>query len=120
MPLSQDKMGRFWCRPKSGGKLPAEPAPVSAAALLAFIQNNECPTYRLSVAAQLPLQPRALRGFKKIAVKINIVVILSTAGWGVRRAALNREALLRHVPYLRGISSLISILRSLPLSARDT
>lgn len=36
--------------------------------------------YWLSVAVQLPTKPRALRSFKKIAAKINIVVILSTEG----------------------------------------
>lgn len=41
--------------------------------------------YWLSVAAQLPTKPRALQSFKKIAAKINIVVILSTEGEVVGR-----------------------------------
>lgn len=73
-------MGPFGRCLKLGGKREPSRPLSSTATLLAFIQNNARATYWLSVAAQLPIKPRALRSFKKIAAKINMVVILSSAG----------------------------------------
>lgn len=77
--------------------------------------------YRISVAAQLPIKPRALRSFKKIAAKINIVVILSTAGWGRGGSGAHRRSLIE-TRALR-LQNLISHFYSffpLSLSACDT
>lgn len=60
-------------------------------------------------------QATCITGLQKIAAKINIVVILSTAGEAVPRAAPSAGPSRRHTLCICGISSLISIL-SPPLS----
>ena len=117
MPLPQDETGHFWCCPKLGGKLQFEPAPFLCSNIISVHPKQCAWMYWLSVAVQLPIKPRALRSFKKIAAKINIVVILSTAGWSRGGAALVDKALLRHTLYICGNSSLISALSPLSPSS---
>ena len=116
MPLPQDETGHCWCCPKLGGKLQFEPAPFLCSNIISVHPKQCVWMYWLSVAVQLPIKPRALRSFKKIAAKINIVVILSTAGWSRGGAPLVDKALLRHTLYICGTSSLISALARSPLS----
>lgn len=116
MPLPQDKVGHFWHCLKLGGKLPFEPAPFLCSSIVSVYPKQCVCMYWLSVAVQLPITPRALRGFKKIAAKINIVVILSTAGWSRAESSPRQQGPYWDTRFTSAESHLSFLVFSLPFS----